>query len=476
MTTVDTLKHEYGGSTLSGMENMSRSQSPTRMTRHAKGLSLSFPILLPTQQPSGTSSPTTTSPTNAIATASPRLRPRPAPSAQEPVQSASRTSADFLTLVAAQERKVLEIREELAKADAELTALKKQWAIYEANKKRDEVRHVRRMAVRLDQVPSPTFPNRADAEEERQRRRALVEMSNSNGHTRAESTKLDRRGSKRVFEGKHTRALSLLSPTSTKPASGRSIDELVGLAENRQSEDSASDHQPGTPSLSRMPTLDGLVSPENLQLGFGKTYTDLAGSKGPLPPGAADVFMKQGKQVVDGVREGLWTFFEDIRQATVGDEAVNGPVTQQRRPRPGKPHHPTRRKSKAGKASHNAVTKTDSFWGEFGLDTPKKNQRPRGESSTTKIPQKSSIDSRTPPDLLEDTRGNEIAEDWDNWESPSSARKRTQTEPTPLDTDGLPWPELKKLTPSKLNRTASDMMREWRNGDALGTIAAESPL
>lgn len=367
---------------------------------------------------------------------------------------------------------MLELREELAKADAELTSLKRQWSIFEANKKRDEVRQGRRRAVPLDEVPSPASLGKPDVEEERRRRRALVEMSNPNGQTHAATTKPSRRGSKRVFEGKHTRALSLLSPTSTKPAAGRSIDELVGLDENRQSEDSASDQQPGTPSLSRMPTLDGPISPEKLQMGFGKSYRDLAGNKGSLEPGAADVFMKQGRQVVDGVREGLWTFFEDIRQATVGDEAVNGPVTQQRHTRQKHPR-PTRRKSKSGNTNITPAAKDNSFWSEFGLETPKKKTTLDNRSINSHCAAKNSTDPHEPPVLLQDTRSDQHDDDWDNWESPSSSRKKTQIETEPLDTNGLPWPELKKLTPSKLNRTASDMMREWRDGDAADVRPAE---
>jgi hypothetical protein len=34
-----------------------------------------------------------------------------------------------------------------------------------------------------------------------------------------------------------------------------------------------------------------------------------------------------------------------------------------------------------------------------------------------------------------------------------------------MDNEGLPWPELKKLTPGKSTRTASDLMCEWRSGE-----------
>jgi Domain of unknown function (DUF4048) len=450
----------------SQFEERRRSQSPKRNTRHTKGLSLNFPILLPTQHSSTVNSTATASPTNSSTTASPHLKAGSIPSTQDSIQSPIRTSTDFLTLVAAQERKVLELREELAKADAELTALKKQWAIYEAGKKREEVRQVRRMTVPLDEVPSPVLVDEKDLEEERRRRRALVEMTNNtNGQAQPTHAKVGRRGSKRVFEGRHTRTLSLLSPVSAKHPQSEgqsSIDELTLPT----TEDLASDQDNASP-LSRMPTFDGLISPANLQLGFGKTYKNLAAHRRSLPPATADLFMKQSKQVVDGVREGLWTFFEDIRQATVGDEAVNGPVTQQRPPKSTRnPSRATRTKTKSSKSgsSFDPGSKDDSFWKEFGLDTPRKAEQPSDETRNGHAQQKSSTDSQNPPDLLQDIHG-ENDDHWDHWESPTNTRNELRNDAVPMDNEGLPWPELKKLTPGKSTRTASDLMCEWRSGE-----------
>ncbi len=464
MATGDALTMESLPNVPSETRNRSPSQSPRRNTRHTKGLSLNFPILLPPQQLFPTSSPTTASPTTALI-ASPRRKAGSGPSAQHPAQSACRTSNDFLTSVATQERKVLELREELTKADVELTALKKQWATYEADKKQDEVRQFRRMAVPPDELPNPTATASTDQEEERRKRKALAEMSNMNGLARTDSTILSGRGSKRVFEGKHTRALSLLSPASTKPPPGRLIDELVASDENPHNEDSASNQQPGKPSLSHMPTLDGLASPECLHIGFGKTYKNLAGNRRSLEPGAADEFIKQGRQVVDGVREGLWTFLEDIRQATVGNEAANRPTRPQKHMRHGKHPHAMQRKIKTGKTSNTTITKDNSFWSEFGIETPKKNEMTGKESPTIPGAMKSSSVPRSLPILLEGAPGNANEDIWDDWESPSSAKKKTQAEASPLDMDRVPWPVLKKTTPSKLNRTASEMLRKGQDGD-----------
>jgi Domain of unknown function (DUF4048) len=403
-----------------------------RNTRHAKGLSLNFPILLPTQSPTRSDSPSPSSLGNVSPTSG-------SISGGATTAIPSRTTADFLTLVAAKERKVLELREELFKADAELAALKKQWASYEANKKQDEVRHSRKLRVSLNEIPSPTPSEHKDFEEERRRRRALMEMShNAHHHT---TGALGRRGSKRVFKGTHARTLSLLSPSLNKPAASNTIENLIAGEKIAETEKSAS-LAPGTPSITRKQTLETLVSPENLQAGLGKTYKHLAAHRRSLQPVAADMFMKQGKQVVDGVKEGLWTFFEDIRQATVGDEAVNGSSLNQRhpkhQPRPGKKHT----------SIH--TPKDNSFWKEFGLEPPKKNDE-MIQSGGTK--QKSSIDSQKPPSLLTDTNSEAIEDDWDNWESsPSLAKKQPSVEHPPLDSEGLLWPELRSINENRSSR------------------------
>ncbi|EHY54937.1 hypothetical protein HRR83_005804 [Exophiala dermatitidis] len=482
----------------------------------------------------------------------------------------TRTSADFLTLLAAQERRVLELREELQKAEADLLGLKKQWASYEANKKREEVKHVKKLeALPLDDVVSSRSPTSTsggggafdDDEEERRRRRALVERSvrmngntaatgvndnytnddgeeyndNNNGHVNgagAATEQLGRRTSTkkpRVFQGgRHTRTLSLLSPTSAKyrqqqqgqedgtgTMSAKSSDAMIGdpgvptdgtvradTDGRRVSDDSSSRSSLSLTRMTMTTTLDGLISGADSlqQLGFGKTYKELATAhRRSLPPVAADLLVKQGKQVYEGVREGLWTFWEDIRQATVGEEGINGPATNkpQQQQQPGQKrsmrrengnvetgqkkrgsstsnstatatsatrtqrnrnHGPERSRDRDGQSAPESKSKepVSSFWREFGLDTPHKQQvqsrlkRPdqtptqgqtqgyprKSDRTTTQrhAQQKSvtSTDSSTPPSLIPDlndddnetgiNRDDEDDTPWDAWDSPVSTR------------------------------------------------------
>ncbi|KIX99528.1 uncharacterized protein Z520_05104 [Fonsecaea multimorphosa CBS 102226] len=455
--------------------------------RHTKGLSLNFPILVPTSV-SYTQSPTLASGVQSpieSAKSSPPIRgvpfrgPDPATEAQE--KAKTRGSAEFLTLLAAQERKVLELKEELQRAEADLLVLKKQWAAYEANKKRDEVRQVKKLQpVALgDVMGGEGVVAEDDLDEERKRKRALVERgytSQPAAASNAGSNGLVRKGSKRVFEGgRHTRTLSLLSPTSSKGAP-KPADETQSTQEDTVNADGEDMNRP---SFSRMPTLDGLISGDALPLGFGKTYKDLAAHRRSLPPVAADILVKQGKQVYDGVREGLWTFFEDIRQATVGEEGINGTAAQQRPARPA--HRKAARKAsdRQGKLSSKDSTEIPdprpmepSFWKEFGLDTPQKNStRPKAaEKLNGHVQQKSSTDSSNTPSLLPDLNDHDEIEDgWDAWDSPVSTRGpliagMEEVRPKPEDGEaGLPWPELDRITPSKLTRTVSDLMKEWES-------------
>ncbi|KIW79600.1 hypothetical protein Z517_06212 [Fonsecaea pedrosoi CBS 271.37] len=453
--------------------------------RHIKGLSLNFPVLVPTnigysQSPtlgSGVQSPIESAKSSPLTRSVPFRSPDPAAEPQE--KAKTRGSAEFLTLLAAQERKVLELKEELQRAEADLLVLKKQWAAYEANKKRDEVRQVKKkQPVALGEVGGGEGVVADDhLDEERRRKRALVERSYTAQPATASnagSNGLTRKGSKRVFEGgRHTRTLSLLSPTSTKVPS-KQTEETQNALDQTPIVDGGEFTRP---SLSRMATLDSLISGDALPLGFGKTYKDLAAHRRSLPPVAADMLVKQGKQVYDGVRDGLWTFFEDIRQATVGEEGINGTVAQQRSARPPQRKASRKPSDKQGKSNPKGRTETPdshhmepSFWNEFGLDTPHKNstqpkvvEKPNGH-----VQQKSSTDSSNTPSLLPDLNDNDDVEDaWDAWDSPVSTRgpliagmEDTRQRPAGGE-GGLPWPELERITPSKLTRTVSDLMKEW---------------
>lgn len=424
------------------------------------------------------------------------------------------TSAGFLTLLASQERRVLELKEELARAEAELTTFKKHWALYEAGKKKDEIKgapatmrsvpktHTRAASVietgtglGLSGVEEPLNDEKLEAEREKKREIARERMMGrvTNSELSQSTAGNTKKTGQRVFQGsRHTRTLSLL--TAANNARSDQTDSIDSASNSKSSLDSARQSvvdtpatttTVSTPSLSRTNSaLDGI--------NFGKTYKDLAtaASRKNLPQGLSpEQFVKHGKQVVDGVRDGLWNFFEDIRQATVGEEAINGTGNGLRR-------QPSTRDASSNANAKLKRTLTDggnkstmsrrelqkenetSFWKEFGVDTPKSDKTKRSSAGKEKRPSlpgrwpstkagedfdtcskhrhedirpadvahaakpahkkdgaehhesKSSTDSRNPPSLLADLLDDED-EGWDNWDSttdpgsPQSARKRS---------------------------------------------------
>jgi hypothetical protein len=204
-----------------------------------------------------------------------------------------------------------------------------------------------------------------------------------------------------------------------------------------------------------------------------------------MPPSSADALVKTGKQMASDLRDGLWTFFEDIRQATVGEEGINGTGTRNH-PMTARPA-PRRRSSPANgaprkKASNTALENISrkplhshpkapqdhdrsderseqSFWKEFGVDTPRRDRS---------LSQQQAPGSREPEQPQEASHQGllvDVDDDLDAWGSPISVQKTSPKQnlaKTKNDNaDALPWPALTKLTPSKLTRTVSDLMREW---------------
>ena len=363
----------------------------------------------------------------------------------------------------------MELREDLQKAESQLLGLKRQWATFEAKKKHAELRN---KTVKMQNVSSRSAKTEDDEAERAKRRevreRKLKELADREvaGHERSDSN--GNNGKRKVLAGRHTRTLSLLQNQAHVDSA-----QTGGRRKNRTESSASTTQQPGSatsdighqdqenrgghrPSLSRQPTLQDLIASGATgaaQLNFGKTYKDLAqAGRKSLPPGT-DVLVKQGKQVYDGINQGFWTFVEDIRQATVGDEPVNGMTPEQQlrdvRRKKSKQklankdntHGEDAKAREIGQNGDQNKPEKDSFWQEFGVETPRKNRghgqngnktstirsKKANSSSTSDHESKSSTDSKCPPSLLADLMDvNEDDEAWDNWpvESPASQRKQ----------------------------------------------------
>lgn len=213
-----------------------------------------------------------------------------------------RDSGSFLTALAAQERRVLELKEDLQRAEADLALLKSQWATHEATRKRDEIRHVEQ----LQPLGLPLNNGDGNGEEyggsfrmskEIERRKAMYA-----------STSPPKR---KVFLGsRHTRTLSLLtSNTTTNRTQPSSPDKDL--------------NQTGGESFQpvRLPRSSSMleVTVEPGEKTAGRASSNRRSIRGP----PREAILRTGKQIAVDFREGLWTFIEDLRQATVGDEGIS---------------------------------------------------------------------------------------------------------------------------------------------------------
>lgn len=217
----------------------------------------------------------------------PLLPPRPSTPQKRPSHLADSNS--FLTALAAQERRVLELREELHKANEELEKLMKQWAVHEATKKK--LRHVQQLQpLNTPPLGSSTPDDEEPARATRQLDRRRITSS---------SIKSSRR---RMFPGsRHTRDLSLLAPAdpgnqSDLPPRGNGPPEP---------------HQAAANDVAVPATVPELSS---LDVESSSDHSD----KDPQKE-----ILETGKKLVGDFRQGLWTFFEDFKQLTVGDEGIS---------------------------------------------------------------------------------------------------------------------------------------------------------
>jgi hypothetical protein len=408
-----------------------RPRATSLATRNANRLSLTLPIALPTSYPSRptpTATPSSIPPT--------------------PVDASSVTSPtdpnDFIIAIAAQERRVLELREELARAEADLTSLKKQWTIKDGLQKRNAAHHtdLRRPPSTPDDEPLSARRS-LDAD----RRKLLLQNQGTPTQNR-----------RKVIRGGHARTLSLLSPVKTDPTFAEAQEADV------------------TPL--KLPPADRRTA-QLLNPHLSKRASWQPRTQDTINPGVPSL--------VEDFRLGLRAFVEDIRQITVGDEPIKGQSPLSRRDEPGLGHDTIRPSPSARPKVSTALDSPGSAVvaptpGSKDPDAPQ--DKPKGA--------KNKRFSWTPLglDALDDNA-------WSSWESPVSVKparwsgstisnggdaddiqsiaEREEEDGTPIkrkttsaDISSLA-PRLEeilpnvvnRLTPSNIKRTANHLLDEW---------------
>ncbi|OTA94831.1 hypothetical protein M434DRAFT_29523 [Hypoxylon sp. CO27-5] len=415
-------------------------RSTSTTSRNSNRLSLTLPIAPPNSFPSR---PTPTS----------SVPPTPM---ETSVLNSPTDPNEFIVAIAAQERRVLELREELGRAEDELRKLKKQWTSSAAYRKRAANRTVeplQAMASVLDaqwgydETPAVRYTS------ELERRKAIL-------LAQSQATPKERR--RTVIRGGHTRALSLLSPTRSA---------------NGDDEPRSADAYSNPPSVPH-------PAPINKRATWAPRQSQPTNGM---------------KQMAEELKQGLWTFVEDLRQATVGDEAISGTTnrTSEMGSRPSRTEgdQDTIRASTSGSNRGRIPFQNES---DSATETPQKqsagsfSDRFQHRHTTSRVEPKAKKHFSWTPltfDSFDD-------EDWSNWESPSVKtarwsgstvngdiitaiperstenegtlrRKQSRSElrspspQTPSRLEELPQAILNRLTPSNLKNTTSNFIKEW---------------
>lgn len=363
------------------------SRSKSTMCRQVNRLSLTLPIAPPTSDPSR---PTPSSSTM------PSIPPTPVDS----IASSPADASEFIIAIAAQERRVLELREELTRAEVELTLLKKKWTTQE--KKGDSLPfEAYRSSVAVPDDESAQARRSVDSD-----RRKLLQQTQS---TPAQPRR-------KVLRGGHTRTLSLLSPAKT--------DAGFSLHEDRDH-----DQEP-----MKLPSIERRTAQlTNPYLNKRASWQPRTQQPGVVVPG-----------IVEDFKLGLRAFVEDIRQITVGDEPVTGQSVRPNeqpndtgrdtlrsqetvrahrplRPRVSTVFEPPHSSSETPEGSTKKATRPSAVSTVGSKTNAKANTKTKTESAAKPKVERSKAKNKsfswTPLglDSLDDN-------DWSNWDSPSSAK------------------------------------------------------
>lgn len=364
-------------------------RAQSSVCRHVNRLSLTLPIAPPTSDPSRPTPTTTKS----------SVPPTPADSTAASPADAN----EFIIAVAAQERRVLELREELARAEADLHKLKKKWTGKDATRKRAEQRQTEALRSTGPRAEDEATRRSVDLE-----RRKLFEQSQGQPATP--------QGRRKVFRGGHTRTLSLLSPAKD---SGFSLHEDGPDLETVQ-----------LPTIERRAaqlTNPNLAKRASWQ---PRSQQSIPGVNVPVP------------RIMEDFKLGFRAFVEDIRQITVGDEPINGQLTGSTSVDLNgsnqdtiRPSHPLRPKVSTVFEPPHSADSTPTTGNKAEAPKDKQDNKPKGKAKHF---------SWTPlaVDALDDN-------DWSNWESPSSSKtSRWSGSTMGSSIDDMPDDEPQTTTPS----------------------------
>lgn len=319
------------------------------------------------------------------------------------------SDVNFLTALAAQERKILDLKEELIRAQDALYGLKMEWAAHEAQKKRREARKVQRMRALHNANPS--------AGSQREERSLEAGLASRQDHERIQNAlNANTRPAKGTVSSgsRHVRTLSLLSPNN-KPQDVplRSLHSEPNTAHpDGEIVEATDDNDTTLTDVSDSRRLD-----DKTELG--------------LP---SEVLIRTGRQMASDIKDGLLTFIDDLRQVTVGDEGLNSVYIDSHGrsrslyddERSLWPTNPTKNHIHR-EPKKPLIDVGESFWSDNGVTAAVQSSKPKchrhsNRNSVSHTRQPASIDHM---------------DAWDTWDSPN-AKKTADESPKNASSGQLP--------------------------------------
>ncbi|CAK7263222.1 hypothetical protein SEPCBS119000_000387 [Sporothrix epigloea] len=211
---------------------------------------------------------------------------------------------DLITAIAARERRVLELREELEHTEQDLKNLKSQFAFYEKEKVYADLKNTDRTRI-VASRPAAISSDGSFLQNSRLDRKKALSFG-QHGYQQGTNPSTPTQSRRRVLYGKHARTLSLLSPSKSM-----SDGFVVNGAQTADAEEGES---------SSLPTG---MDPSFLQNTgrYAPAAANQISKRASWAPQSVQQVASAGlKQVAGDFTATLRTFMEDLRQATVGEE------------------------------------------------------------------------------------------------------------------------------------------------------------
>ncbi|KAI9794501.1 MAG: hypothetical protein M1833_000361 [Piccolia ochrophora] len=467
-----------------------RSSSKVEEAQRAKRISLSFPI----QNTYPTSSPL---PTPASSRSATPVNDGTSTPWDQDLPTLSETGG-VLVALAAQERRVLELKEDLQRAEEALENLKRQYSASEAARKQNEM-------IRMQQLPS-TGAGLSRAESNRDANGGSARFLPGTGRRRSVAN--NAKAQRKVISGNgHTRALSLLSP------------ERMNVLQPPPEEHLSKSCEKEAPRIHQSPSE---YSPDSSS--FASPVSESLRQERTKPELPKEDLLRASRHIAEEIKEGLWTFIDDLRQATIGDEGIHGSLEKQKQ---STSYAKVIKKSRSISSIHSSGRPSPSPYSSphvpSSMNLPSPGQQhdrtsttsmtdrnlSKQERSIEKSPQGLRLYSQHSPMTRKQTGrdGRIIAADTQSsgpinqsirWSSSTlqsdadshSSRDESSSYPSVSshDISGAPyreqgvglrdepsWSSLQKFSPRNLHRTTSALMDEWER--SLGASAkSETPL